>query len=77
MINKNFSDLNKELQRLKFCNVDGIIADLGVSSYQFSDNNRGFSLKYNSIIDMRMDKNLKKDGVVVVNKYSRQKLGNF
>ena len=77
MINKNFSDLNKELQRLKFCNVDGIIADLGVSSYQFSDNNRGFSLKYNSIIDMRMDKNLKKDGVVVVNKYSRQELGRI
>ncbi|MAQ70501.1 MAG: 16S rRNA (cytosine(1402)-N(4))-methyltransferase [Flavobacteriales bacterium] len=77
MINKNFSDLNKELQRLKFCNVDGIIADLGVSSYQFSDNNRGFSLKYNSIIDMRMDKNLKKDGVFVVNKYSRQELGRI
>ena len=77
MINKNFSDLNKELQRLKFCNVDGIIADLGVSSYQFSDNNRGFSLKYNSIIDMRMDKNLKKDGVFVLNKYSRQELGRI
>lgn len=77
MINKNFSDLNTELQRLKFFNVDGIIADLGVSSYQFSDNNRGFSLKYNSVIDMRMDKNLKKDGVFVLNKYSRKELSRI
>ena len=77
MINKNFSDLNTELQRLKFFNVDGIIADLGVSSYQFSNNNRGFSLKYNSVIDMRMDKNLKKDGVFVLNKYSRKDLSRI
>ena len=77
MINKNFSDLNIELQRLKFFNVDGIIADLGVSSYQFSDNNRGFSLKYNSVIDMRMDKKLKKDGVFVLNQNSRQELSRI
>lgn len=77
MINKNFSHLQTELQRLNFLNVDGIIADLGVSSYQFSDNNRGFSLKYNSVIDMRMDKNSKKDGVFVLNKYNRQELNRI
>ena len=56
MINTNFENLTKELKKLNISSIDGLIADLGVSSYQFSDNNRGFSLKYDALIDMRMNK---------------------
>ena len=74
MINKNFRNLTKSLSQFKIFKIDGLIADLGVSSHQFSDNNRGFSLKYNSTIDMRMDMRLVKDGVFVLNNYSRESL---
>ena len=77
MINTNFENLKKELKKLNISTIDGLIADLGVSSYQFSNNNRGFSLKYDSLIDMRMDKNLPKDGVFILNKYSRKELNRI
>ena len=74
MINSNFRQLNTRLQQIGISMVDGIIADLGVSAYHFSDNGRGFSLKYDSVIDMRMDKNLKKDGRYILNKYNQHNL---
>ena len=72
MVNKNFRYLQEQLKTLNIFRIDGLIADLGVSSYHFSDNNRGFSLKYNSTIDMRMDMRLVKDGVFVLNNYLPQ-----
>ena len=74
MINSNFRHLKVKLQQIGLSSVDGIIADLGVSAHHFSDNGRGFSLKYDSIIDMRMDKNLKKDGRFILNKYNQLNL---
>ena len=55
MINKNFRLLKDELALLGVFSIDGLIADLGVSAYHFTNNNRGFSLKYDSVLDMRMD----------------------
>ena len=77
MINTNFENLKKELKKLNISTIDGLIADLGVSSYQFSDNKRGFSLKYDASIDMRMNKNSPKDGVFILNKYSREELNRI
>ena len=70
MINKNFQHLKLELDALGISSVDGLIADLGVSGYHFTNNKRGFSLKYDSILDMRMDQNLKQNGVDVLNNYN-------
>ena len=74
MINSNFRHIKSKLQQIGVFMVDGIIADLGVSAHHFSNNGRGFSLKYDSIIDMRMDKKLKKDARYILNKYNQHNL---
>ena len=77
MINKNFRLLKDELAMLGVFSIDGLIADLGVSAYHFTNNNRGFSLKYDSVLDMRMDTSSKKDGLFVVNKYDQKNLARI
>ena len=74
MINSNFRNIEGSLRELGIDKINGIIADLGVSSHQFSDNNRGFSIKYDAKIDMRMDKRLLKTGRFIVNNYTKQDL---
>jgi len=74
MVNKNFSHLIEQLSLLNIFSIDGLIADLGVSGYHFTDNNRGFSLKYDSDLDMRMDQNLEKDGAYILNHYNSKNL---
>ena len=49
--------------------VDGILADLGVSSYQFDTPEKGFSIRYNGRLDMRMNKNAAVDAANIVNTY--------
>ena len=77
MINKNFRYLKQQLELLGISTIDGLIADLGVSAYHFTDNNRGFSLKYNSSIDMRMDGDIDQNGAHIVNTYSRKDLSRI
>ena len=55
LIHANFRYLKNFLRYNGEEKIDGIIADLGVSSYQFDNNKRGFSTRYNSEIDMRMN----------------------
>tara|TARA_A100001011_G_scaffold395423_1_gene490397 strand:+ start:981 stop:1883 length:903 start_codon:yes stop_codon:yes gene_type:complete len=74
MICDNFRNLKEQLSLINIFKIDGLIADLGVSSYQFTDNKRGFSIKYDANIDMRMDETIKKDGVFVLNNYNRENL---
>ena len=57
LYNDSYQNLNIILEELKIQAVDGILLDLGLSSYQLEDNNRGFSHKYESSLDMRFDKN--------------------
>lgn len=69
-IRGNFRFLKNYLRYFKINKVDGIIADLGVSSNFFDDPDRGFSYKYNNILDMRMNQNSGFTARDLLNKYS-------
>ena len=62
--------MKRFLKNLGFTKVNGILADLGVSSFQINTPERGFSYRFNSKLDMRMDKKNKLDAYQVVNNYS-------
>ncbi len=73
-IKGNFRFLKNYLRYFKINKVDGIIADLGVSSHFFDDPDRGFSYKYNKILDMRMNQNSGFKARDLLNKYSADNL---
>ena len=54
--------------------VDGVLADLGVSSHQFNEAERGFSTRFEGAFDMRMDQRQQKTAFEIVNTYSEQQL---
>lgn len=74
LIKNNFANLAVELRVRNITKVDGIIYDLGISSPQVDDEERGFSYKTNSRLDMRMDQNQKLTAWDIVNTYSYQVL---
>lgn len=72
IIYSNFKNLKAELAKHGVEHVDGIVFDLGVSSPQFDDGERGFSYNYDAKLDMRMDQNQKLTAYDIVNFYSYQ-----
>ena len=70
----NFRHLQRFLRLHGMTIVDGIIADLGVSSHQFDEPQRGFSTRHNAELDMRMDQRQGKTAFDVVNTYTEQQL---
>lgn len=74
IIKSNFVDLKQELNDRGVEKVDGIIFDLGVSSFQFDMPERGFSYRFDSPLDMRMDKDSDFSAYDVVNTYSAEEL---
>jgi 16S rRNA (cytosine1402-N4)-methyltransferase len=73
----NFAFLSNHLRMLGIKQVDGILADLGVSSHQFDADERGFSIRANAPLDMRMNRSGELSAATVVNEYGEQDLINI
>jgi 16S rRNA (cytosine1402-N4)-methyltransferase len=73
-IAQNFRHLSRFLRLHDTLTVDGIIADLGVSSHQFDEAERGFSIRQNADMDMRMDQRQKLTAFEVINTYTEPRL---
>lgn len=77
VINSNFQYMNNFVRNLGITKVDGIIADLGISSYQIDNRERGFSYRFDTKLDMRMDKKSDIDACKIINTYSSDKLATL
>lgn len=76
-LRQNFIYLMQNLSFFKIKKIDGLIADLGVSSHQFDIKERGFSYEGDNKLDMRMDVNQNINAIKIVNTYSEQKLADL
>ncbi len=75
LIGENFRHMNRFLRFNGASKIDGILGDFGVSSHQFDVAERGFSTRFESDLDMRMDQNRSLSAFEVVNKYDEKELG--
>lgn len=76
-VQDNHDNIKEILKKLNIEKVDGILLDLGVSSYQIDEETRGFSYIKTTPLDMRMDKNQDLTAEVVINTYSEEKLAEI
>ena len=76
-VHDNHDNIKEILENLNINGADGILLDLGVSSYQLDERNRGFSYMGEARLDMRMDKSQSLDAETVINTYSEQDLAKI
>ena len=74
LINNNFSSIKQYLKFYSVDKINGVLADFGVSSHQLDTPSRGFSIKSNSRLDMRMNQDQSLDAYFIINNYSEKKL---
>lgn len=76
-VRSNFMYLKNFLKYYGVDKIDGLIADLGVSSHHFDDEERGFSFRFNAPLDMRMNKSLSVTAADIVNNYAEAQLSSI
>ncbi len=76
-IKSNFRHIKKFLKIEGIKKIDGLLADLGVSSHQIDSPKRGFSIRFNEKIDMRMNMEISQSAVNILNEYSKEKLSEM
>ncbi len=77
LIHSDYKNIKNELDKLGITSVDGILADLGVSSPQLDETHRGFSYSKDARLDMRMNQQQELDAYEIVNTYSEESLVNI
>jgi 16S rRNA (cytosine1402-N4)-methyltransferase len=77
LIPENFRFISRFLRFHRIRKVDGVLADLGVSSHQFDEVERGFSIRFDGDLDMRMNQKSKTSAKEIINTYSEEKLAEI
>ena len=77
LINENFKFMKRFLKFHNINIVDGVLADFGVSSHQFDKPERGFSIRFDSYLDMRMNQEASVSAKTIINEYDESDLKNI